>query len=306
VGTLREEIEFWKFLDSWKGFTPWRNEKHLQVSLASDSSGYKWGAVVFGQNGSIGDFWSVDDRRPIHLKEGEALLQALLSLGGQVENHRVDAYIDNKALVDVWEKQGGSDVRFNKIVKDIFVFTEQKNVDLKLHLIPSGDNVADKPSRSLSLQDCQLSEASWRKIQSTFGPHSVDLMALDSNAMVDEKGEKLRHFTQGPSPLSSGVNVFSQDLSLEENPYVFPPFCLISAVLKFLESQKVKKCTVVVPEILPTPPWWPLFWSYLESFIIIGDKGEKGVIKLPSKQGLILDSKGLKWKLIAGKLSFSL
>jgi hypothetical protein len=63
----------------------------LQVSLASDSSGYKWGAVVFVQNNSIGDFWSVDDRRPIHFKEGEALLKALLSLGGQVENQRVDA-----------------------------------------------------------------------------------------------------------------------------------------------------------------------------------------------------------------------
>ena len=45
------------------------------------------------------------------------MLQALLSLGGQVENHRIDAYVDNKALVDVWERQGGRDVRFNKIVK---------------------------------------------------------------------------------------------------------------------------------------------------------------------------------------------
>lgn len=68
----------------------------------------------------------------------------------------------------------------------------------------------------------------------------------------------------------------------------------------------MKRYIVVVPEIFPTPPWWPLFWSYVESFIVIGDKGEKGVIKVPSKQGFILDGKGLKWKLIARKLSLSL
>uniref|UniRef100_A0A8W8MKM7 Tyr recombinase domain-containing protein n=1 Tax=Magallana gigas TaxID=29159 RepID=A0A8W8MKM7_MAGGI len=289
VGALREEIEFWKFLDNWNGFVSWRSERHLQISLATDSSGYKWGALVFSQKESFGDFWGIDDKRPIHLKEGDALLNALLSLGKQVENHRVDAYVDNKALVHVWENQGGKDVRFNNIMKSIFVFTEKNNVDLKLHFIPSGDNAADGPSRSLSFQDCQLSEKSWSEIQLAYGPHSVDLMALDSNVMLNERGEKLRHFTQGPSPLSSGINVFSQDVSLEDNPYVFPPFCLISVLLKFLESQRVRKCTVVVPEIVPTPVWWPLFWLYVESFIVLGNKGDTGVLKLPSKQGFVLD-----------------
>uniref|UniRef100_A0A8W8L9T9 Tyr recombinase domain-containing protein n=1 Tax=Magallana gigas TaxID=29159 RepID=A0A8W8L9T9_MAGGI len=289
VGALREEIEFWKFLDKWNGFVSWRSERHLQISLATDSSGYKWGALVFSQKESFGDFWGIDDKRPIHLKEGDALLNALLSLGKQVENHRVDAYVDNKALVHVWENQGGKDVRFNNIMKSIFVFTEKNNVDLKLHFIPSGDNAADGPSRSLSFQDCQLSEKSWSEIQLAYGPHSVDLMALDSNVMLNERGEKLRHFKQGPSPLSSGINVFSQDVSLEDNPYVFPPFCLISVLLKFLESQRVRKCTVVVPEIVPTPVWWPLFWLYVESFIVLGNKGDTGVLKLPSKQGVVLD-----------------
>lgn len=142
-------------------------------------------------------------------------MNALLSLGKQVENHRVDAYVDNKALVHVWENQGGKDVRFNNIMKSIFVFTEKNNVDLKLHFIPSGDNAADGPSRSLSFQDCQLSEKSWSEIQLAYGPHSVDLMALDSNVMLNERGEKLRHFTQGPSPLSSGINVFVVEILRE-------------------------------------------------------------------------------------------
>lgn len=70
-------------------------------------------------------------------------------------------------------------------------------------------------------------------IQLTFGPYSVDLMALDSNAMLDDRGERLKHFTQGPSPFSSGVNVVSQVLSLEEKPYVFPSFCALFVLLNF-------------------------------------------------------------------------
>ena len=164
VGALREEIEFWNFLDSWKGFVSWRSEKYLQISLVTDSSGYKWGALVLGQQELFGDFLCVDDKRPIHLKEGEAFLNALVSLSDRVTNHRVDVYVDNKALVHVWENPGGKNVRFNNIIKSIFVFTEQNNVDLKLHFIFSGDNVADDPSRSFSLQECQLSEVSWSKI----------------------------------------------------------------------------------------------------------------------------------------------
>ena len=34
-----------------------------------------------------------------------------------------------------------------------------------------------------------------------FGPHTVDLCSLDSNAMCDDSGEMLKHFTPFPSPM---------------------------------------------------------------------------------------------------------
>ena len=30
---LREELEHWKFLDSWNGFLPWRDERHCIVTI---------------------------------------------------------------------------------------------------------------------------------------------------------------------------------------------------------------------------------------------------------------------------------
>jgi len=54
---------------------------------------------------------------------------------------------------------------------------------------------------------------------------------------------------------------------------------------------------MVVPELPPTPVWRPLFWSKVESHVMLGDVGEKYVIKNASKtktkRGVILNGKGL-------------
>lgn len=57
--------------------------------------------------------------------------------------------------------------------------------------------------------------------------------------MKSPLGIPLRHFTKEPSPLSAGINVFAQDISKENNPYVFPPFVLILPLLKFLKEQQI-------------------------------------------------------------------
>lgn len=194
VGVLREEIEFWKFLDNWNGFVFWRSERYLQISLVMDLLGYKWGVLVFSQKELFGDFWGIDDKRFIYFKEGDVLLNVLLFLGKQVENYRVDVYVDNKVLVYVWENQGGKDVRFNNIMKSIFVFIEKNNVDLKLYFILLGDNAVDGFFRFFLFQDCQLFEKLWFEIQLVYGFYLVDLMVLDLNVMLNERGEKLRYF----------------------------------------------------------------------------------------------------------------
>ncbi len=72
---LRQELEHWRFLDSWDGHMPWRQERHLQVVLATDSSLFKWGGVLTlpASQRTLGDFWPSGDSRPIHVKETDAL-----------------------------------------------------------------------------------------------------------------------------------------------------------------------------------------------------------------------------------------
>jgi hypothetical protein len=56
---------------------------------------------------------------------------------------------------------------------------------------------------------------------------NMDHIRLILNAMVGKNGERLRHFTPFPTPKSDGVNVFSQEIEKEENPFAFPPFLIL-------------------------------------------------------------------------------
>lgn len=53
----------------------------------------------------------------------------------------------------------------------------------KCNYVSSGENVADAPSRSISCTDSMLDEMVWAKVEELYGPHTVDLMASDANAM---------------------------------------------------------------------------------------------------------------------------
>ena len=95
-----------------------------------------------------------------------------------------------------------------------------------------------------------LSKSAWLKVDSFFGPHTLDMIALNSNAQKDASGNLLKHFKPHPTPLSAGVNVFAQVIPRDENAYVFPPFVLVGPLLKFLETSHVS-FTIIVPQPLP-------------------------------------------------------
>ena len=79
-----------------------------------------------------------------------------------------------------------------------------------------------------------LAPEPWKKLENLFGPHTFDLMALDSNAQIGCSGSPLPHFTPFPTPGSHRVNVFAQNVASQENAYVFPPFILVGPLLRFL------------------------------------------------------------------------
>ena len=93
--------------------------------------------------------------------------------------------------------------------------------------------------------------------------------------MLDKNQNRLKYFSPFPLKSAAGINLFSQDISQEENAYVFPPFCLVFPVLKFLRESGIGRCTVIVPALNPVPIWWPLLWSLVVQWFVLAIKGEK-------------------------------
>lgn len=249
------------------GLMPWREERHVRVTMATDASEYGWGfaGIRAPVRQLASDYWSPEEQKlDIATKEAMAVEKMLRACKDQITNARVDVLVDNMAVVNTWNNQSGKSVALNKVMKQLFYTTEKLNVLLHLEYIPSEGNPADSPSRRLSLSDCQLSCDVWSMVQRLFGGddgHSCDLMALDSNAMKTKQGKPLPHFTPYPSPGSAGVNVFSQNLyehaDILVRPYVFPPLVLVGPLLRFLEGYR-QSCTIIVLDTYPRMYWWPL------------------------------------------------
>lgn len=292
---LRDELEHWRFLDSWKDVLPWRQEKHLRLSISTDASGYGWGCVVHLPSGdqTFRDLWLPNERHlNISTKEMLAVVNAIKAVPIHIVDCRVDVQVDSQVVIDTVEGQGSrTSPELTAATKELFRVLSTRNLQLKFFHVPSSRNKADGPSRCLSSLDSMLSPKAWERVEHQFGGdsgHTFDLMALDSNVQRDRKGHPLPHFTPFPSPNSSGINLFCQDICARglrlDNPYVFPPFGLVGPVLHFLYSSE-KAFTIVVPEVFPLPYWWPGLMARTSEVQRLGVRGDVDAILRPSKTG---------------------
>lgn len=62
------------------------------------------------------------------MKEAFTLLNTLKTLSAKIENHRVDAFSDNMAVVKAWENQGGRDPCLITVLKEIFYFSHKSTM----------------------------------------------------------------------------------------------------------------------------------------------------------------------------------
>lgn len=103
---LRNEIAHWLFLEKWDDPLPWRDERHLRVTLATDASGLGWGGSISLPNEiNISDYWTSEEQGyGIATKEALPLNKVLLSLSDTLRNAWVDAHVDNQAVIHAWQK----------------------------------------------------------------------------------------------------------------------------------------------------------------------------------------------------------
>ena len=99
--------------------------------------------------------------------------------------------------------------------KKIEEMSRAGNFVLYLKLVPSGENIADAPSRALTDIDYSLPDEAWAQVQVQFGPHTFGLMSLDSNCCRGRDGSFLPHYSPSPTSYSLEVNVFAQPIPIK-------------------------------------------------------------------------------------------
>ena len=126
---------------------PWREERHLQIELATDASQTRWGGVISTPvKQETSDYWSKDEiMLDIATREAIAVDKVLHAFKELVKDCRVNVMIDNPAVMHAWNNQGD----LNNAVKALFFTTMDMNILLHMWYVPSQQNPADAPSRRL-------------------------------------------------------------------------------------------------------------------------------------------------------------
>ena len=127
--------------------------------------------------------------------ESKALLNALVAFQARSSNSRVDVHIDTRVPKSALDGDGCRNSTINDVVKDIFRNSRDFNFRVQTFYVPSSRNPADEPSRNLSDLDCMLTPETWLRQERCFGPHSFDLMSLNSNCQRDRSGNPLPRFS---------------------------------------------------------------------------------------------------------------
>ncbi len=154
----RAEIQHWADPSVVARVGNWRSERHHQFVIYSDASLFAWGGVFPKESCvCISDFWpaSLVDL-DINVKETKALSNTLLSFGDKLRDARVDAYVDNQALVRAWQSQAARSSSFSDALKELSNTVLSLNLHLSVFYIPSRENPADHPSRRFSPADSKL------------------------------------------------------------------------------------------------------------------------------------------------------
>lgn len=178
-------------------------------------------------------------------------LKALQSLRTEIQNHRVDLLTDNQAVKCAWQNQGGKDNQLNGIMKQIFQLVFEK-IDLQMHYIPPKLNPAIRAYREVDMMETTLYEKSAREVDIVFDPHSVDLMASESNVHHSIDGVALRYFSQTKHHRHQEF-IYRWNAIPMFRPFalIFPVIRylqeLIFPVLRYLQEHKVKRYKFIAP-----------------------------------------------------------
>ena len=222
-----------------------------QVTLITDASLQGWGAVL-GDQRCAGKWAAWESCLHISLLELRAVRRALEELQQWVVGLSVRLLCDNTVAVAYLRNQGGTrSVSLFQETRDILLWCAQQQVTLRPFYLPGHLNsVADMLSRSSQVLGTEwtLHAAIFRQILVHFPDLDVDLFATSFNNQLP------RFVSPCPDPAAWKADAFSMEWR-EMSPYAFPPFKLVSEVLRKLRNSPIR--LILVAPAWANQSWYP-------------------------------------------------
>lgn len=255
---MKEDLAWW-YETLAKNFVTIRQDS-FDLEIFSDASLQGWGASSNGQ--STGGSWSVEEAcMHINYLELVAAYYALRCYAKDMQNKQILMFIDNTTAISYINKMGSiQHPHLYEITRRIWQFCERHKLWVYANYIPSKENIeADRESRNIETEWC-MSEAAYFKICKEFGSPDIDLFASKSTHKCQ------RYCSWRPDPYAFHVNAFTLEWKTISF-YAFPPFNIISRVLRKIKHDKAEG--IVVAPLWESQPWFPIFISLIKAGPII-------------------------------------
>lgn len=219
------------------------------IVLATDASNTGWGGTD-NFNSTKGHWTLEENDYHINVKELLAVRYSLESLYDSIRDKTIKVMSDNTTTVNYINQQGGKKTLCNCVTKQIWLWAIKRNIWLLATYIPGLLNSkADKLSRASNPNiEWKISARIFHKIELKFGKRDIDLFASRTNACTDI------YVSWFPDPGAKFCDAFS--ISWDKCiAYAFPPFVLLSRVLRKIEQQSDINIVLIAPE-WPTQSWF--------------------------------------------------
>ena len=231
---------------------------HSQVEVAGDGSGVGHFVYLVGNGERLAS-------RPFSEREmGESstyrelcAFEDMWTSEKVLEKYKgycVTHFTDSQAMCSIVEK-GSRNRKLQPIILRCVLKLREYNITVDAVWRSRDEGIirfADMGSRDFHYDDIAVDCKTFDEIQKRFGPFQVDGFASHFNKKAP------RFFSKQDSPGSEGVDFFLQDLSPEDNHWLFPMPKDLCKVVWRLQEQEAKGA-ILVP-VWPASPFFNFFW----------------------------------------------
>ena len=283
----RHDLSWWNMATyNWNGRQV--TNRPVTAQLVTDASSTGYGGVLNSRH-EVAGFWDRDmAHRPSNTREAMAVLLSLSAFKDQLAHQKVHILSDNTATIANLNNMGGPSPELCRVAKAIWALCLELDIEISLsHIRGVLNSRSDRLSRLPVMYEWSLHPSWFHRIESRWGPHSIDRFATLANALLPKFNSRYLE------PGSDGIDALSQQDWGQHNNFVNPPFCLIPNVLRLIRAQKAE-ATIIAPW-WPAAPWHQLLLSMAKS----------SPLRIPMcavSNPLAEPQKNRKWRLLAWRV----